>query len=247
MDPFVVSEEQLDFYRENGYLVLKGVFSKEETDIMRKDMDEFADGYYTNYLNLQYYKSLKQAHRGKKMCDIADAIFGARAVPIGATAFFCKPNNPKENGSTWHQDNYGGRTPTGDTYINAAVAVDPADEKNGALMVIPKSHKLGELPSNPKPNFSYDEDGRMYNSAPIGNDCEVPEGSKIVQLRYEAGDVLVLHAFTLHKAEKNSHPTLWRRAMYFMYNQENEPFWPGWTARRELLERYDSPNYDEEE
>jgi hypothetical protein len=29
--------------------------------------------------------------------------------------------------------------------------------------------------------------------------------------------------------------------MYFVYIKDNEPFWPGWTAKRELLDRYDSP------
>ena len=40
-----------------------------------------------------------KTHRGKKVCDIADSIFSDRGIPIGATAFFYKPNNPLENGS----------------------------------------------------------------------------------------------------------------------------------------------------
>lgn len=243
MDSYVVTEEQKDFYWKNGYLVLRGVFGKEDLDVVRNDMDEFADGFYTNYLNMHYYDNLADVHRGKKMCDIADSIFKDRAIPIGCTAFFCKPNNPLENGSTWHQDNYGGRTPTGDTYINVSLAVDEADESNGALKVIPGSHKFGELPSNPQANFSYDKEGRLYNSAPIGNDCEIPEGLPIVQLEYNAGDVLVLHSLTVHKADKNLHPTKWRRAMYYMYNENGAPFWPGFTAKRELLDRYDSGEY----
>ena len=48
---------------------------------------------------------------------------------------------------TWHQDNCNVHTPNGDDYINVAVAIDSADETNGALIVIPKSHKLGDLPA----------------------------------------------------------------------------------------------------
>jgi hypothetical protein len=48
-------------------------------------------------------------------------------------------------------------------------------------MIVPKSHKYGTLPCNPKPNFSYDENGKMYQSSPIGNDCEIPEGLDILK------------------------------------------------------------------
>ncbi len=241
-DSFKVNDDQIDFYYENGYLVLKNVWSKEEIDIMREDMNEFAKGFYTAYLDMQYYKNLKRAHRGKKLCDIADSIFKARGIPIGATAFFYKPNNPLENGANWHQDNCNVHTP-GDTYINVAVAIDSADETNGALIVIPKSHKLGDLPAVSQPNFALDESGRKYSKYPIGNPCGIPDGYEIKQLKYDSGDVVVLHAQTIHKTNKNEHPTKWRRTIYFMYNEENQPFWPGWTAKRELLDRYDSKEF----
>ena len=242
MDPYALSEDQVNFYNENGYLHLKGVFPKEDIDVVRKDMDSFADGRYTIYLDMHHYKSLKQIHRGKRMCDIADALVGGdRAIPIGSTAFFCKPNNSLELGSTWHQDNYAGRSTPG-SYLNIALAIDDADPSNGSLMVVPGSHKLGDLPCNPKANFSKDEQGRLYNSAPIGNDCELPD-MPIVHLKYESGDVLAVHGLLVHKADKNTHPTRWRRTMYNVYVKDKEPFWPGWTSRRRLLERYDSPAY----
>ena len=240
MDSFSLTKEQLDFYKENGYLHLKEVWSKEDIDILREDLDEHANEHFTNKLDAHYYKNLKSAHRGKKMCDIGDSILGDRAIPIGSISFYCKPNNPLELGSTWHQDNYGGRCPNGNNYINLAIIMDDADESNGALKIIPGSHKLGMLPDNPKPNFSYDEKGRMYQSAPIGNDCELPEDLPIVQLDYKVGDVLVVSGLLVHKAERNTHPTKWRRVLYTVYIKNGEPFWPGWTAQRCLLYRYDA-------
>ena len=82
----------------------------------------------------------------------------------------------------------------------------------------------------------------MYQANPIGIDCEIPEGLEIVHLSYERGDVLAVNGDLVHKAEKNIHPTKWRRTIYSVYIKENEPFWPGWTAKRQLLERYDSPS-----
>ena len=241
MESYSLTEEQLEFFDKNGYLRVEKAFSQEEMDIVRGHMDEFANGFFTNYLDMHNYKSLKEIHRGKKMCDVADAIFrDARAIPIGSIAFFCKPDNKLENGSTWHQDNYAGRS-TPDSYLNVALAVDQARPENGSLMVVPGSHKLGDLPCNPKANFSIDEQNRLYNSAPIGNDCALPEDLPIVHLSYNPGDMLIVHGLLVHKAEKNTHPTKWRRTMYNVYVREHEPFWPGWTAKRSLLDRYDSP------
>jgi len=245
MEPYEVSQEQLDFYEENGFLHLKKVWPKEDIDLLRENMDEFANGFYTIYLNMHHYKNFKLLHRGRKMCDIGDAILKNRAIPIGSTAFFCKPGNNLEHGSIWHQDNYAGRSTPG-SYLNMAVSVDDADTSNGSLIVVPGSHKLGDLPCTPKPNFSRDENGTLYCSAPIGNNCILPEGLPILQLEYEAGDVLAVHGLLVHKADPNPHPTRWRRSMYNVYVKEYEPFWPGWTSRRRLLERYDSPNYEEE-
>ncbi len=244
MEPCSLSKEQLKFYEENGYLLLKNIWPKEDIDILRRDVDKYANGRFTVYLHSHLdIDSCKSVHRGKKMCDIADSIYDDRGIPVGSTLFYCKPNNEKlEHGSTWHQDNYAGRSTPG-SYLNIAIAIDDADESNGALMVVPGSHRLGDLPCNPKPNFARDDNGNLYCSAPIGNDCELPKDLPMVQLKYSAGDVLVVHGLLVHKAEVNKHPTLWRRTLYTVYIKNNEPFWPGWTSGRKLLDRYDSDDY----
>jgi ectoine hydroxylase-related dioxygenase (phytanoyl-CoA dioxygenase family) len=245
VNPFTLTEDQLKFYDENGFLKVEKVWNEEEVSILRKDLDDFANGHFTNKLDAHYYGNLKKIHCNKKMCDIGDSILRSRAIPIGSIAFYCKPNNPLELGSTWHQDNYAGRSPDGNNYLNLAVSLDDADETNGALLVVPGSHKWGDMPCAPKANFAKDNEGRLYTSAPIGNNIIMPEDANIVQLEYNSGDVLVVNGLLVHKANKNTHATRWRRTMYFVYTKEGEPFWPGWTAKRCLLDRYDSPNYEE--
>ena len=242
-ESYHLTKDQLEFYKINGYLHIKNVFPKNEIDIIRKDMDNFADGHFTNQLDSHNFRNIKKIHRGKKLCDIGDSILNDRAIPIGSISFYCKPNNPLELGSTWHQDNYAGKVKDGNNYLNLAVIIDDADKSNGSLKVIPGSHKLGDVPSSPKPNFKRDEKGRLYQSNPIGNNCEVPKDSKIVQLVYKSGDVLAVNGLLIHQADKNMHPKKWRRTIYFVYVKNGEAFWPGWTAKRKLLERYDSECY----
>ena len=238
-----LSKEQLYFYEQNGFLKIENVFEEEEIKALRKDLDDFSDGHYTSKVDSHYYGTIQKIHTGKKLCDIGDAILNDRSIPIGSIAFYCKPNNPLEHGSTWHQDNYAGRTPDGNNYLTLTVALDDADADNGALMVIPGSHKWGELPCNPKPNFSRDNQGRLYASAPTGNNVDLPSDCQILQLDYKAGDVLALGGLLVHGAKKNEHKSRWRRSIYLIYIKDGEPFWPGFTSKRCLLERYDSPNY----
>ena len=69
-DPFKINDDQIDFYNDNGYLVLKNVWSKEDVDLIRLDMDSHANGFFTNKLDMHYHKNLKKAHRCKKSCVI---------------------------------------------------------------------------------------------------------------------------------------------------------------------------------
>ena len=50
MDSYTLSQDQIDFYKENGYLLIKKVFSDDEVEIMRHDSDEYANGLFTNKL-----------------------------------------------------------------------------------------------------------------------------------------------------------------------------------------------------
>ena len=43
MHSYTLTDSQLGFYHENGYLHLKGVWSEDEVDILRRDADEYAD------------------------------------------------------------------------------------------------------------------------------------------------------------------------------------------------------------
>ena len=229
--------DQHEFYKKNGYLILEKVIDSDTVERLKKDADEHARGFYTNYLDMHHVGTFKEIHTGSLLCSIADQICSHRAIPIGGIFFFCQPGNPRERGSIWHQDNTAAKAPYG-AYLVLAVALDDADEKNGSLIVIPGSHLLGDLPCITKPNFMLDDQGRQV-AIPNGNPCQIPENLPQVQLTYGAGDIVIIHANIIHKAERNTSEDRWRRTMYFVYIKENEPFWPGWLSRRTLLERFD--------
>jgi phytanoyl-CoA hydroxylase len=228
---------QKEFYAENGYLVIEEVFTKAECARLRQDADEVAQGRFTNILDLhKRSESYHELITSPKLLAIVDDLQEARMIPIGSIFFYCKPGNDLENGSNPHQDNYAAKAPVG-SYLVCGVAIDDADESNGALVVYPRIQELGDLPNTPSKNFEKDADGNITKAYAIGNKVEIPAEYPAVQLKYKQGSVILLHGHNVHYAPKNEHDTLWRRTIYLHYIKDGDPFWPGWNARRTIMDR----------
>lgn len=232
-----ITGQQRAFYAENGYLVIDDFLPHERCDLLVQEADRVAAGHYTNMLNLHDTSpAFHQLLTDKGILAMADAIQNARMIPIGSIFFFCKPGNALESGSVPHQDNYSVKSPPG-SYFVCGVALDDADESNGSLIVYPGTHTLGDLPNEPSKNFEFDDTGKITKVYPIGNEVELPAGWTPLQLKYGRGSLIFLHAHIVHGAPKNTSPTKWRRKMYMHYIKDGDPFWPGWNARRRLIDR----------
>lgn len=234
---YELKQQDLKFYADNGYVVIEKFLTEDTCNTLIQEAGRVAEGHYANFLNLHAKSRLfLDLLTNPDILKCADSIQKARMVPIGSIFFFCKPGNPLENGSHLHQDNYAVKAPYG-SYFVCGVALDDADETNGSLIVSPGTHKLGDLPNVPSKNFEFDEEGRVAAAYPIGNPVELPAGYKTVQLKYSKGSLIFLHAHTVHGAPKNPSSTKWRHTAYLHYIKDGDPFWPGWNARRQLIER----------
>jgi len=236
------TEEDRKFYKKNGYIVFRSVLTQKECDQYIKESHKVCKNNLTVTSNI-YRKSKKFENllKHKKILSLADTLLKWRVIPIGDIFFFGKSKNKKESGSVPHQDNYAQRAEYG-AFMACGVYFDEAIEDNGALRVYPGSHKLGEIKSDPKPNWVYDKKGKIIKANPIGNNTIIPKKfkkkEKIVELG--RGDILFFHAHLIHYAKKNNSNTRkFRRACYLKYIKNGYAFWPGWTERRVLIERGD--------
>ena len=241
MKRFICNSKDRSFYNRNGYFVARSVLSKSECDNLIKEAHKVCR-IETVTSNI-YRKSKKYLNllRDKRILSLSDSLLNWRVIPIGDIFFFSKAKSLKEAGSVPHQDNYAQRAEYG-AYMAVGVYLDNATEDNGALRVFPGSHKLGEVKSNPKPNWIYNKKGKIIGANAIGNNCVIPKKfknkEKIVELL--KGDVLFFHAHLIHYAKKNmSDLQKYRRAIYLKYIKNGYAFWPGWTERRELIDRKD--------
>ena len=233
-----LSLQEKEFFYENGYLIVEELVSQEFCEQLIKDAEIFAGEAIHNYLNFHRdIDSFNEMMTHPQILDIADQLQDARMIPIGSIFFFGKPNNPLENGSLPHQDNYAAKAPSG-SYFVVGLALDDANEENGSLNVYPGSHKLGELPFTESKNFEFDDHGKLIKNYPIGNEVIIPDGLKRKSLTYKKGSIIFMHSNTIHSAAKNcNEKNKWRRKFYMHFIKDGDPFWPGWNAKRQIIER----------
>ena len=119
--------------------------------------------------------------------DLTRKIIGAR-VSIFRAMFF---NKPAEQGVliNWHQDGAGGWGLDIPPKITVWTALDSTRIENGCLQIIPGSHKskipqTGDLLSEQERAIHASDDKRLY-------------------LELAAGEVVLLHNWTLHRSETN--------------------------------------------
>ena len=238
---FICTNKDRVFYNKNGYYVARKVLSAAECDNLIKHAHKTCKIETVTSNIYRSSKVFKKLLINRRILSLADSLLQWRMIPIGDIFFFAKSKNKKESGSVPHQDNYAQRAEYG-AYMAAGLYLDQAIEDNGTLRVYPGSHKLGEVKSNPKPNWVYNKKGKIIKANPIGKNCVIPRKfrnkEKIVE--FGRGDIVFFHAHLIHYAKKNiSEKIKYRRAIYLKYIKNGYAFWPGWTERRELIDRND--------
>jgi ectoine hydroxylase-related dioxygenase (phytanoyl-CoA dioxygenase family) len=206
---------EAEFYRENGYLHARGVFSAQEVEEMRAALDRIlADVEGTandanhrwsaaeketvlkGFHNVQYHDAaFLSAAAHPRMVELLTELIGPN-VQLHHTKMLVKP---PEKGAPFpmHQD-YPYFPHEQHTVLAASVHLDDTNEENGCLRVVPGSHKLGPLEPTGESN---DLDTPLEDGAPM------PAA---------AGDVLFFNYLTIHGSGINTSAGT-RRNVLFQY------------------------------
>lgn len=156
----------------------------------RKIQDLELDPVFLAYMQRPLFKS------------ICERMYGA-GVPIGCfrAMFF---NKPAHRGTKlpWHQDRW--TDMDRDPLVTVWTALDPATKENGCVELIPGSHKSLINPSHPSGFLEGDQTKTKMDE------------SKAVPLVLKAGEVALLHNWTLHSSDVNR-SSISRRAFSTCY------------------------------
>jgi len=218
--PQIVSEEQVQFFIDNGYLIVPDLLSLDEVEELRQDTVTLAKGGYPCdslqplpeeiaddeavgrilCIHQPHFVSpiIEKYVKHPKICGILSQITAAHlpywdgSVKCMQSMLFVKP--PDFQGQAWHQDEF--YIPTRDrSLIGAWTAMDDATIENGCLWVLPGSHRSGYL--YPQRNHNNpDEFDFSQESYGFEDSAEIP-------VEVKTGTVVFFNGYLLHRSRKN--------------------------------------------
>lgn len=157
---YSVSVDEYTHYQREGYLIVKGLLTREEAGELAQWMDDVYEGrvnldhlgHTAKWLTAEQKEEripsarLHMPHRHDataergllhpRVVDVLEALIGPDVLALQSMMFF---NPPGKGGQGWHQDSFYIQTQP-DSLIGAWIALDRADEENGCLWVAPGSH-----------------------------------------------------------------------------------------------------------
>ncbi len=225
----VISDSDVQRYNEDGYLLVKGMLSPAEIELLgrtaREDrvLDQHsygkADG-EGGTVRLSLWNHPTDTIYG--MVARSESIVGSAEKLLGGEVYHYHSKmimkDAKVGGAwAWHQD-YGYWYQNGVLFpllTSAFIAVDPATKENGCLQVIRGSHELGRIE-------------HVLTGEQAGADQErvneILKRMELVHVEMSPGDTLYFHANTLHRSDQNTSDKP-RWSMICCYNAaRNDPY-----------------------
>lgn len=224
-----ISDEQVRQYNEDGYLLVRGMLSAAEIDLLGRtaredrvlDQHSFgkADG-EGGTVRLSLWNHPGDAIYG--MVARSESVVGAAERLLGGEVYHYHSKmimkDAKVGGAwAWHQD-YGYWYQNGVLFpwlTSAFIAVDKATRENGCLQVIKGSHHLGRIEHILTGQQAGADQDRVK---------EILKRLDLVYVEMEPGDALYFHANLLHRSDQN-HSDKPRWSMICCYNSaKNDPY-----------------------
>ncbi len=224
-----VRQTDIDYFHENGYLVIEDAFSGEEINNAIGGMVHLMDGKNPDFRAIQFESKLAKLKDEMDEKDRRDAIrkifnFVNHEPRLNALAehqgllqvleqiMEDKPVlfqdmalvKPPLHGTEkpWHQDCAYFNLAQGTTVVGVWIALDEATSENGCMHIIPGSHNEG-----PMIHFNRRDWQICDTDVPIARDTMVP---------LQPGGCLFWHGLTHHGSPVN-HSSKRRRALQFHY------------------------------
>ncbi len=206
---FELSQEQIASYHDDGLLFLPKLFDADETELLRRAMEEDPAIAAHSLLRADQEGGATRislwnragdsvyglAARSRRVVDTAEALIGE---PVYHFQSKLTAKDPKVGGAwEWHQD-YGYWYYNGclqPKMLSFMIALDRTDTDNGCLKLVRGSHKLGRL--------DHVQVTPGQNAADPERMPHILEQLETVDCILEPGDAVVFHGNTLHRSDQN--------------------------------------------
>ncbi|MDQ6420630.1 phytanoyl-CoA dioxygenase family protein [Paenibacillus sp. LHD-117] len=219
----ILTEEQLASFRQEGFLIVKGLFQPAELEEIDTTFEEISrepvPGYFDPDMQaddsdpLKRYPRVMHPHRFNDnamkymlhapVMAVLHDLYGEEAL-AAQSMFYYKP--PGSKGQALHQDNFYLQVEPGNC-IAAWTAVDAADMENGGLLVVPRTNEY-EI-SCPELADASESFTTHY--------VKPPKDRAVVPAIMDRGDVLFFNGNLIHGSYRNKTKDRFRRAFICHY------------------------------
>jgi ectoine hydroxylase len=203
-----IDGKQLDRYRRDGFVIVRGLFAKDEAGLildaaladerLRKAAYSRTDS-EGNQTLMSVWDQLGDdiysvAMRSRRVVDIMETLIGEEVCHYNSKL---NAKEPKVGGRwEWHQDygyayGYGVLAPKMATCF---IALDPSTRDNGCIELLAGSHRLGRL--------DHVFVGKQYCADPE-RVAAAEQRLEVVPCELEPGDTVFFHCNTLHRSSAN--------------------------------------------
>ena len=219
-----MSDYKTQFSRD-GYVVVPSLFSAQEAEVLKTHYRTLREsgnvpGDPFRYPDpglvvdpLQRYPRMLQMHRwdeislkwliDPRMNAVLTGLLGDEPIAVQTMIYF-KP--PTARGQALHQDNYYLRVKPG-TCCAAWMALEEVDEENGCLQIVPGSHDWPVLCTVPA------DTNQSFTDITV----PIPEGTPILPVRMQAGDVMFFNGQLVHGSLPNTSAQRFRHSLIGHY------------------------------
>lgn len=208
----MLTQQQVDHYNQNGFLVVSGLYTQAEVEHFRAHFESMraresigpsqslSDTEFGENDPLLTYPRIMQPHRrdedsfkwltDARLNKCMTTLLGTEPFAV-QTMFYFKP--PGARGQALHQDQFYLRVQPG-TCLAAWMAVDDCDEENGCLRVVKGSHDWPIL-------CTVDADlGESFTDVTV----PIPDDAEVMPIHMKAGDVLFFNGQLVHGSLPNT-------------------------------------------
>jgi hypothetical protein len=209
-------------YWEKGYVMLRGLFSKEEIAQCQIETDRLLQQDWVNPNNIRTPFRMGSNKAPERIDPIVDMsplfqkiVSDERLLKVlrdilGDDALLFKDKLilklPGVDGYTMHQDWAWGwqELCPSDEILSVSIQIDGADAANGCIELFPAYHQKLLTPDGLQTNFRPEEVAQI--------DLSTGE-----QMETQAGDILIFHSLAPHQSGRNN-AAYSRRSLYLTYN-----------------------------
>jgi ectoine hydroxylase len=225
-----LTQNQIHFYHENGYLEIPNLFSKEEIEELHQEALKFEKMKDLDNVILEDNGDLRSVFSPNKLNEKFNDLYKYERLvnPVKQLLesdlylFQYKLNNKKSFVGAWwewHQDfpfwNREDGIPK-PNLVSAMILMQDTGPLQGPLVFIPKSHKDGLVAFEPKPHHSIEPEGGDNLSSTLSADIKYTVNRKVIKENIEkhgfvqgtgkVGTCFLFHPYVFHGSNSNISP-----------------------------------------